>query len=122
MNDFWAWDYLLAYQEEDSLSREISLPNFTGGGTAAVTVNLVGTASESTAGADPFLVSVFLNDVNIGTEEWPAEGDRQFRTEVPADLLREEGNEVKIISGLNSGVLFSFIYLDSITVEYQSRY
>ena len=39
-----------------------------------------------------------------------------------AELLQESGNEVRIVSQLNSGVAYSLIFLDSIEVEYQRRY
>lgn len=120
VRDFWAWEYLLAYKGEASASHAVSAPHLSGRGAAAVAVNLVAVSNSSSPGsAAPYKVSVFLNGSSIGTEEWSEKGDHQFRKEVSADLLKESGNEVKIVSALNSGVTWSFIYLDSIEVEYQ---
>jgi hypothetical protein len=119
VKDFWAWEYLLAYKGEAAASHTVDAPHLTGGGTAALAVNLVAVSNSSTGSAAPYKVSIFLNGSHLGTEEWSERGDRQFRKDISAELLKESGNEVKIVSSLNSNVTWSFIYLDSIEVEYQ---
>ncbi|MCI5212750.1 MAG: hypothetical protein D3910_29055, partial [Candidatus Electrothrix sp. ATG2] len=123
LGDFWAGDYLPANGADAELSYTVDLPHLTNEGIAAVTINLIGAFDINTGQAPPYKVSVMLNGKNIGTTaEWSEKGDYRFRAEVPAELLQESDNEVRIISQLNSGVAYSLIFLDSIEVEYQRRY
>ncbi|MCI5146276.1 MAG: hypothetical protein D3923_12285, partial [Candidatus Electrothrix sp. AR3] len=121
IRDFWAWEYLLAYNKEDTLTQRITVPN-RGEGSALITLNLVNVGNRNSGQAAPYRVSVFLNGVSIGTAEHTKTGDWQFQAEVSADLLQDADNEIKIVSTLNTGVIYSFIYLDSIEVEYQRHY
>ncbi|MCI5221947.1 MAG: hypothetical protein D3924_04585, partial [Candidatus Electrothrix sp. AR4] len=119
VNDLWAWEYLFAYGGEHTVHHAVDASRLTGEGTAALTVNLVGVANSVTSGqAAPYRVVVYLNDTALGTAEWSGHGDYRFRAEIDAGLLRDSGNEVRLVSRLNNGVLYSFIYLESIELDY----
>ena len=122
VKDFWAWEYLMAYGSEYAITHTVAAPHLTGEGVAAVTVNLVGVSSENAGQEAPFKVAVSLNGTEIGTAEWSEKGDYQFQTEISAGLLEESGNEVQLVSQLNSGVTYSFIYFDSIELDYERSY
>jgi hypothetical protein len=122
VSDFWAWEYLLAYGGDYAVSHTVDTPHLTGHGTATITVNLVSVVNKKTGNSAPYKVTVLLNGHDAGTAEWSEKGDYQFQTEVAANLLLESGNEVKLVSQLNSGVVYSFIYLESIEVDYQRDY
>ncbi|MCI5179491.1 MAG: hypothetical protein D3911_09290, partial [Candidatus Electrothrix sp. AW3_4] len=122
VKDFWSWEYLMAYGSEYAITHTVAAPHLTGGGVATVTVNLVGVSNENTGQKAPFKVAVSLNGTEIGTAEWTEKGDYQFQTEVSAGLLEESGNEVQLVSQLNSGVTYSLIYLDSIELDYERSY
>ncbi|XOF33695.1 MAG: C25 family cysteine peptidase [Candidatus Electrothrix sp. YB6] len=127
VHDFWAWELLFAHDAADDPAgstavHPVAAPYLTGEGDAAVTVNLVGMTGRGPAGVPLYKVTVFLNGTDIGTAEWSEKGDYQFRADIPAALLREEGNEVQVVSQLNSGVTYSLIYLDSIELEYLRSY
>ncbi|WYD80217.1 MAG: C25 family cysteine peptidase [Candidatus Electrothrix gigas] len=122
VKDFWAWEYLMAYGSEYAITHTVAAPHLTGEGVATVTVNLVGVSNENTGQKAPFKVAVSLNGTEIGTVEWTEKGDYQFQTEVSAGLLEESGNEVQLVSQLNSGVTYSLIYLDSIELDYERSY
>ncbi|CAK8724592.1 hypothetical protein KKHLCK_14480 [Candidatus Electrothrix laxa] len=123
IDDFWAWDYLFASGGDAELNHTVDLPHVTGEGTATVTVDLVGVVDSNSGQASPYKVTVFLNGNSIGAAaEWSEKGDYRFSAEVAAELLQEGANDVRIVSHLNSGVSYSLIFLDSIDVEYQSRY
>ncbi|MCI5226151.1 MAG: hypothetical protein D3918_05685, partial [Candidatus Electrothrix sp. AX2] len=122
VKDFWAWEYLMAYGSEYAITHTVAAPHLTGEGVATVTVNLVGVSNENTGQKAPFKVAVSLNGAEIGTAEWTEKGDYQFQIEVSAGLLEESGNEVQLVSQLNSGVTYSLIYLDSIELDYERSY
>ncbi|MGB5686943.1 MAG: SdrD B-like domain-containing protein, partial [Candidatus Electrothrix sp.] len=122
VKDFWAWEYLMPYSGYNTVTHTLDVPYLSGYGTAVVTVNLVGVMSTGSLGSVPYKVAVLLNDVSIGTAEWSAVGDYQFQAEVPANLLSAEGNEVKLISQLNSGIAYSLIYFESIELDYERDY
>lgn len=120
VHDFWAWEYLMASKKGNaSVAHPVSAPDLTGEGTARVTVNLVNISSSSSSQTAPYKVSLSLNGTELGTAESSETGDWQISEEVSADLLKDSGNELKIVSALNSGVNYSLIYLDSIDLEYQ---
>ncbi|MCI5119802.1 MAG: hypothetical protein D3908_01150, partial [Candidatus Electrothrix sp. AUS4] len=122
LQDFWVWEYLLAYGGEASTSHTVDSPYLSGEGTAVLTVNMVGMVNSSSGEEAPYKVTVFLNDVEVGTAEWSEHGDYQFRGEVSAEVLREGGNDVRLVSRLNSGVKYSLVYLDSFELEYLRSY
>ncbi len=118
VRDFWAWEYLFAYGGEAAVNHVVNSPYLINNGDATITVNLVGMMNSNSGQAAPYKVAVLLNGTEIGSAEWSSQGDYQLRTEVAADLLLEGGNEVRIVSRLNTGVLYSFIYLESIEIDY----
>ncbi|CAK8715848.1 hypothetical protein GMJAKD_05000 [Candidatus Electrothrix aarhusensis] len=122
VKDFWAWEYMFAYGTEASLNHNVDSPYMTGEGEVVLTVNLVGMTNSNSGQEAPYKVAVFLNDVEVGIAEWSEQGDYTFQGKVSADLLREGGNEVRLVSQLNSGVVYSFIYLDSFELDYQRSY
>ncbi|MCI5164468.1 MAG: hypothetical protein D3917_21135, partial [Candidatus Electrothrix sp. AX5] len=122
VKDFWAWEYMFAYGTEASLNHNVDSPYMTGEGEVVLTVNLVGMTNSNSGQEAPYKVAVFLNDVEVGIAEWSDQGDYTFQGKVSADLLREGGNEVRLVSQLNSGVVYSFIYLDSFELDYQRSY
>lgn len=118
VSDFWTWQYLLAYGGEHKVNHAVATPQLTGDGTAIVTVNLVGASNSNSGQAAPYKVAVSLNGTDIGTAEWSEKGDYQFQIEVAANLLLESGNDIQLISQLNDGVVYSFIYLESLEIDY----
>ncbi|WP_446011511.1 SdrD B-like domain-containing protein [Candidatus Electrothrix sp.] len=122
LDDFWAWEYLFAYGNEYVLVHTVDTPYVTGEGMAMITVNLVSVANKKSSSAAPYKVAVLLNGHEIGTTEWSEKGAHSFQSEIPANWLYEDGNEVQIVSQLNRGVNYSLIYLDSIEVDYQRSY
>ncbi|WP_420208561.1 SdrD B-like domain-containing protein [Candidatus Electronema sp. JC] len=122
VRDFWAWEYLLAHGKEAEVTHSIAAPSWTGSGSAALTVNLVNISSRSTGTAAPYKVTVSFNGTELGSEETAEIGDWQLKMDVPASLLRESGNEVQVVSRLNSGTVYSLIYLESFDLEYERKY
>ncbi|MGX9727747.1 MAG: Ig-like domain-containing protein [Candidatus Electronema sp. VV] len=122
VRDFWAWEYLLAHGKTAELKHSIAAPSLTGSGSAALTVNLVNISSRSTGTAAPYKVTVSLNGTELGSEETAEIGDWQLTMDVPASLLHESGNEVKVVSQLNSGTVYSLIYLESFELKHERKY
>jgi hypothetical protein len=121
--DIWAWDYLFAANgKPDELSLSVKTPHPAGSGNALLTVNLVNTGSSGSKTAAPYKVSVVLNGEEAAAGESRMLGGWQLRAQVPAELLREDSNEVRIIAHLNSGITYSLTHLDSIELEYRRKY
>ncbi|MGR0482685.1 MAG: C25 family cysteine peptidase [Candidatus Electronema sp. V4] len=122
VRDFWAWEYLLAYGKTAEVTHSIAAPSLTGSGSAALTVNLVNISSRSTGDAAPYKVTVSFNGTELGSEETAEIGDWQLTMDVPASLLHESGNKVKVVSQLNSGTVYSLIYLESFELKHERKY
>ncbi|MCI5148890.1 MAG: hypothetical protein D3916_05800, partial [Candidatus Electrothrix sp. MAN1_4] len=121
VQDFWAWEFMMAHDGEYTANHTLDAPYLTGHSPATLTVNLVGLMSSGSPDAVPYKVAVSLNGVDIGTAEWSAVGDYQFRTEVPANLLASS-NDITLVSQLNSGINYTLIYLESFELEYEREY
>ncbi|WPD23018.1 MAG: SdrD B-like domain-containing protein [Candidatus Electrothrix scaldis] len=118
VKDLWAWESLLAYGDDASVVHIVKTPDTTGTDTAVVRVNLVNITSKKTGQAAPYTISLSVNGTPVGeTVETSEQGDWQVEAEFPAELLEQE-NEIKIVSHLNNGVAYSFIFLESIEIDY----
>ncbi|XCN73970.1 MAG: SdrD B-like domain-containing protein [Candidatus Electrothrix aestuarii] len=122
VSDFWAWDYLYAPGSKDTFTHTVATPRATGLGKATVTVNLVGIMSGNSDELAPYSVRVLLNGSEIGVAEWSEKGDYRFQAEVDAMELQDGDNEIQLIAQLNSGVSYSFIYIESFEIDYGRSY
>ena len=123
VDDLWAWEYLFASEEDYSLVHTVETPHLTGKDTAVIRVDLVNITSLDTGEAAPYKVSLSINGTSVGEPVETSElGDWRIKAEFSADLLQEQGNEVEIVSHLNDGVTYSFIFLESIDIDYSRDY
>lgn len=123
-SDNWVQDFLLGGfgYGYDTVTQTLDTAYATGVGIATVTIDLLSLKYKGSGDGAPYKVSVSLNGIHIGTDEWSENGDHQFLAEVSADLLEEDGNEVKIDAQLNAGFTSSNIYLEAIKIEYDRTY
>ncbi len=120
--DFWVWDYLLAgYASLSGKSFTLRTDGAVRGGTAALTVNLLGGADAPGDGADHH-VTFSLNGTAIGQGIWDGTEQATFSFPVNPALLRDGDNQVTLEAALAPGVPFSFVWLDSLEMAYGRRY
>lgn len=118
VNDLWAWEYLFASGGDAGVVHLVKTPHPTGTNTAVIKANLVNITSKKTGQAAPYKISLSINGTPVGeTVETSEQGDWQVQAEFPASLLKQE-NEIEIVSHLNNGVAYSFIFLESIEIDY----
>lgn len=118
VEDLWAWEFLLASEGDAGVVHLVETPHMTGTDTAVVRANLVNITSKKTGQAAPYKISLSINGTPVGeTVETSEQGDWQVQAAFPAQLLKQE-NEIEIVSHLNNGVAYSFIFLESIEIDY----
>lgn len=122
-SDYWFWEFL---QSGDATfgtrTFTIDTPDLHSGssGEGSLAVSLQGATTTGIAGEHR--VEVRLNGTFLGEARWEGIAAETAAFPVPANLLRETGNQVEVTGLLDSGVLFSILYVDAVELTYPRSY
>ncbi len=122
--DYWMWDYVFAgYAGTDTKAFRIQAPgavSIPGAEQAAMIVHLVGAVITD---AEPdHHVQVRLNQVDIGEAYFSDTDAKTFMFNFDAGLLQDGENYIEVVGKLDTGVPYSFFYIDGFELRYPSYY
>jgi hypothetical protein len=116
--DFWFWNY--AYAGAGPISFTFRTDGAKRSGSASVVIRLKG-GSDTETDPDHHAV-VRLNGQDLGEMTWDGLQDIERTIEFSASLLVDGENILELDNVLDTGALYSLIYLDSFDVRFESLY
>lgn len=120
--DFWVWDYLVAGYpgyESKTVTVDLNDPE-TEAGNATVVVSLLG-ATDTAANPEHHAV-VSLNGTQIGEGIWNGKDSCVITASVSQAVLVDGNNDLSIEALLDQGASYSYVYIDSIDIEYDRKH
>lgn len=119
--DFWFWEFFLA--GDATLGKRIFSVASPGATAAAaeLTVHLFGQTATDDVAPDHG-VTMTVNGTAVGSTTWDGSAPHSWTVNVPAGILNDGNNTVEITAGLQPGVGFDIVYLDSFDLRYERRF
>ena len=119
--NMWMWNYLFLYgQAVQPLSFPFQAPGLTGGSDSTLRVVLYG-ATETGVPAEHH-ARILLNGTVVAETQWEGMVRHEVDVACPPGLLLESGNTLEVVGLLNTGVPYSFFYVDRFDVAYRRAY
>ena len=120
-SDYWFWESLVAGDvAAGSRTLPFDVPGASSTGPATMKVRLQGASSSGVV--NEHHVAVTLNGTGLGEKRWTGVTAVDFSLDVPAGLLRASGNQLRFDARLDSGVPFSYVYVNSFDLGYRRSF
>ncbi len=118
--DRWFWDFIIASSTTGaSLSFTINLPHVS----SLVSSNASFRGFLKGSDASPqHHTRIYLNEVLVKEDYWPAKADYAFEVSVAQSLLLEGPNTIKIESPLGDGITDDFLLVDWFEIRYLKNF
>lgn len=119
--DYWMWEYMIGGNPTLGVRTfEVRSEGLAAGGTAELTIRLVG---GSTSGVKPeHRAVVSVNGAEVGSATWSGLEVREFTVPVMQAALRSGMNTVEVRAVLDPGVPYSVFYVDWLKLSYDRHY
>lgn len=116
-SDYWYWSALVAADPTDgSKSFEVAAPSAAPLGTGRLRIGFKGASASGTAGEHHALVRV--NGIAVGETTWEGLAAHSVELYLAAGIVQAGANTIQVEALLDSGVPFSFFYVDDIDLTY----
>ncbi|RPJ81108.1 MAG: hypothetical protein EHJ94_05205, partial [Deltaproteobacteria bacterium] len=119
--DFWIWDMIISSDpDHGSKNFPISLPSVapvSGENTAGIAVTLKGGSDFPDIESDHH-VEISINGTMVGEDYWNGTDDAEFTFSFDQSILKEGDNSIAVKGLLDTGVPYSFFYVNAFDITY----